>query len=99
MIGTKIKIKKDAPKHILKELKEIIENAFVNRAGSVTNSIESLYNYEFIGDMSKYGCLHIGVLELNDNNLFMKYINKWDWIDDKPHECCDLIYEFSQIVC
>lgn len=89
-----IKLKKDISPDLLSRLKENIEAAFSNRAGTVKNTGTDPYCFVFSGGEDEYGCLDLGTLELKDDKLFSDSVLNWDWIDDNPYECCDLIELF-----
>ena len=91
LYSTIIELKKDIPTYILSQLKEKIESAFSNRAGIVKNTGTDPYYFVFAGGGDEYGCLDIGTLELKNDELFLNNVLKWDWIEDNPGECCDLI--------
>ena len=52
------------------------------------------YYLVFAGGEDEYGGLDLGTLELKDDELFSYSVLKWDWIEDNPDECCDLIELF-----
>ena len=91
LYSTIIELKKDIPTYILSQLKEKIESAFSNRAGIVKNTGTDPYYFVFAGGGDEYGCLDIGTFELKNDELFLNNVLKWDWIEDNPGECCDLI--------
>lgn len=86
-----IELKKDISPDLLSRLKENIEAAFSNRAGTVKNTGTDPYYFVFAGGEDVYGCLDLGTLELKNDELFLNNVLKWDWIEDNPGECCDLI--------
>ena len=94
LYSTIIELKKDIPTDILSQLKEKIEAAFSNRAGTVKNTGTDPYYFVFAGGEDEYGCLDLGTLELKNEKLFLNNVLKWDWIEDNPGECCDLIEVF-----
>ena len=94
LYSTIIELKKDIPTDILSQLKEKIEAAFSNRAGTVKNTGTDPYYFVFAGGEYEYGCLDLGTLELKNDELFLNNVMKWDWIEDNPRECCDLIEVF-----
>ena len=98
MYSTVIELKKDVSPALLSQLKEVIEAAFSNRVGTVKKTSNEPYHFEFVGGEDEYGCLDIGSLILKKNALFRKYVKKWNWIEDDPDECCDLIEVFSKQV-
>ena len=94
LYSTIIELKKDIPTDILSQLKEKIEAAFSNRAGTVKNTGTDSYYFVFAGGEYEYGCRDLGALELKNDELFLNNVLKWDWIEDNPRECCDLIEVF-----
>ena len=77
---------------MLINLRIVAENAFSNRAGSAKNSSSAPYKFVFKGDEDKFGCLEVGMLELEDKYDFLKQVNSWQWIDDNdPKENCDIL--------
>lgn len=87
-----IEIKRNVPHDLLINLRIVAENAFSNRAGSVKNSSSDPYKFVFKGDEDKFGCLEVGMLELEDKYDFLKQVNSWQWIDDNdPKENCDIL--------
>ncbi len=87
-----IEIKRNVPHDLLINLRIVAENAFSNRAGSAKNSSSAPYKFVFKGDEDKFGCLEVGMLELEDKYDFLKKVNSWQWIDDNdPKENCDIL--------
>ena len=87
-----IEIKRNVPHDLLINLRIVAENAFYNRAGSAKNSSSDPYKFVFKGDEDKFGCLEVGMLELEDKYDFLKQVNSWQWIDDNdPKENCDIL--------
>ena len=66
LYSTIIELKKDIPTDILSQLKEKIEAAFSNRAGTVKNTGTAPYYFVFAGGEDEYGCLDLGTLELKN---------------------------------
>ena len=89
-----IELKKDISPALLSQLKENIEAAFSNRAGTVKNTGTDPYCFVFSGGEDEYGCLDLGTLELKKDELFLNNVLKWNWIEDNQGECCDLIELF-----
>ena len=54
------------------------------------------YYFVFAGGEDEYGCLDLGTLELKNEKLFLNNVLNWDWIEDNPGECCDLIELFFE---
>lgn len=95
-----IELKKDISEDVLKKLTEIINAAFDNRGGRVSDSCaDSLYRFEFVGGEEFFGCMQLGLLILKDNKLFWNSTDVWQWIDeDDESECCDVKVEFAEFV-
>lgn len=92
MYSSIIEIKKNVSDERLANLRKIAENAFSNRVGSVKNSSKDPYRFVFKGDEEKFGCLEVGMLELEDEHDFLGQVNSWQWIDDEnPGENCDIL--------
>lgn len=86
-----IEIKKTVPESRLKELAAIAENAFNNRAGKVQNTSRLSHTLIFEGGAGEYACLEIGMLNLKREAGFLECVSAWEWVDDDPDECCDLL--------
>ncbi|MDE6887826.1 MAG: hypothetical protein K2P45_04170 [Eubacterium sp.] len=87
-----IEIKKNVPSEMLANLRTVAENAFSNRAGSVKNSSNDPYRFIFKGGEDKFGCLEVGMLELEDEYDFLDQVDSWNWVDDDdPKENCDIL--------
>ena len=87
-----IEIKRNVPHDLLINLRIVAEKAFSNRAGSAKNSSSAPYKFVFKGDEDKFGCLEVGMLELEDKYDFLNQVNSWQWIDDNdPKENCDIL--------
>lgn len=95
MYSTIIELKKDISPDLLSQLKENIEAAFSNRVGTVKNISKEPYRFEFVGGEDEYGCLDIGSLILKKDEFFRKYVQKWNWVEDNPNECCDILKIYS----
>lgn len=96
MYGVIIELKHDITSDKLQRLRDIIENAFVNRAGKVENISKEPYRFEFVGDEREYGCLHLGIFALEKEEEFLKCVSSWQWIDEEePDESCDILEEIS----
>lgn len=92
MYSSIIEIKKTVPDATLVKLRKVAEKAFSNRAGSVENTSTSPYRFVFRGGEDKFGCLEVGMLELEDQHDFLEQIHSWHWIDDDdPGENCDIL--------
>lgn len=96
LYSTIIELKKDIPTDILSQLKENIEAAFSNRAGTVKNTGKAPYHLEFAGGEDKFGCLELGMLCVEEQQDVIPYIEAWNWIDEEcPDESCDMLEEIS----
>lgn len=92
MYSSIIEIKKTVPGEALTNLRKIAEGAFTNRAGSVKNSSNNPYKLVFRGNEDKFGCLEVGMLELEERPDFLEQIHSWHWVDeDDPGENCDIL--------
>lgn len=89
-----IEIKKTVTESRLKELAAIAENAFNNRAGEVRNTSRLRHTFIFEGGAGEYACLEIGMLNLKRATDFLECVSAWEWVDDDPDECCDLLKLF-----
>ena len=59
---------------------------FNNREGQITGIRESSHCLSFGGDENLYGCLQLGMLELEDNKEFLKCVRDWKWVDEEYPE-------------
>ena len=92
MYSSIIEIKKNVSDERLLNLPKVAEKAFSNRAGSVKNSSSDPYRFVFRGDEGEFGCLEVGMLELEDEHDFLRQVNSWHWVDDEnPGENCDIL--------
>lgn len=92
MYSSIIEIKKNVSGEALVDLRKIAEKAFSNRAGSVDNSSDDPYRFVFKGDEDKFGCLEVGMLELEGEHDFLRQVNSWQWVDEgDPSENCDIL--------
>lgn len=92
MYSSIIEIKKNVPGETLADLRKVAEKAFSNRAGSVENSSSDPYTFLFRGGEDQFGCLEVGMLELEDQQDFLEQIHSWHWVDDEdPGENCDIL--------
>ncbi len=92
MYSSIIEIKENVPGELLSGLRKIAEKAFSNRAGIVKNSSNDPYKFIFKGGDELFGCLEVGMLELEDKHDFLSQVNSWQWIDDEePGENCDIL--------
>ena len=96
MYRTIIQFKKNTPPEILRELHEIAESAFNNRAGVLYNVSENPYTLVYEGEFEDMPCLDLGIFDLEDIPQFMKKVIKWDWIDEENEfECCNMLEVFA----
>ena len=59
---------------------------------SVKNSSNDPYRFIFKGGEDKFGCLEVGMLELEDEYDFLDQVDSWNWVDDDdPKENCDIL--------
>lgn len=92
MYSSIIEIKKNVNGEALRKLREVAEKAFDNRAGSVKNISRNPYRLVFCGGEDKFGCLEVGMLELEDRYDFLNQVDSWHWVDeDDPSENCDIL--------
>ena len=91
-----IDIRREVPKDTLKRLVAIADKAFNNRAGKVKNVSRSPYRFIDEGGESEYGCLEVGMLNLKREADFLNFVSAWEWVDDDPNECCDLLKLFTK---
>ena len=71
MYRTIIQFKKDTSIEELLELKEIADKGFDNRAGKVSNVSLDLYTLIYQGGEESFGCLQLGVFDLEDIPKFI----------------------------
>ena len=86
-----IRIKPDVPENMLSELKGIADRAFCNRAGVVKSIGIEPYIVVYEGEEKDFGCLEVGMLSLKENNLFLRHVAAWEWVDMEPGESCDVL--------
>lgn len=99
MYSSIIEIKKNVTNEMLLNLRKVAEKAFSNRAGSVRNSSVDPYRFVFKGGEDKFGCLEVGMLELEEKHDFLSQVNSWQWIDDEnPGENCDILEVLAEPV-
>ena len=65
---------------------EDAKEAFNNREGQITGIRESSHCLSFGGDENLYGCLQLGMLELEDNKEFLMCVRDWKWVDEEYPE-------------
>ena len=81
-----ISFKRTLPEKVIQLLVSISHDAFNNREGKIVGNRESTYCLSYGGDESMYGCLQLGMLELEDNKDFLKCVCDWKWIDEEYPE-------------
>ena len=86
-----IAIRHDIAETQLQRVRAVAEAAFQNRAGCVKNISEAPYQLVFAGGEGEYGCLEVGMLNLKRESDFFPFLSAWQWIDEDPDECCDLL--------
>lgn len=91
-----IEIKKETPKDILMVLESLADKAFDNHAGKVRNTSSAPYKFVYEGGEKDFGCLEIGMLNLEEQKTFLSFVSTWNWIDeDEPNESCDILKEME----
>jgi hypothetical protein len=96
MYKTIITLKSDISSDHLEAVHSLCESAFNNRAGKLSNASNNPYTLIFEGDDKYYGCLDLGTLALRREKEFIDGIQLWQWIEDDPNECCDLLEVFAR---
>jgi hypothetical protein len=98
MYSTVITFKDNTPGDILISLKETCEKAFDNRAGKAIGRCEKVNTVIFEGDEELYGCLQLGCFALEKIEGFGNgdFVLSWEWLEDDPEECCDVLEIFSK---
>lgn len=96
MYKSVIDIRREVPNDVLKLLVAKADRAFNNRAGRVKNVSTSPYRFVYEGGEKEYGCLEVGMLNLKREANFLPFVSAWQWIDDDPDECCDLLKLFTK---
>ena len=96
MYKTIIYLKDDVSGDLLCSLTETIENAFVNRAGSLQNIGSNPREFIFQGGEEYYGCLDLGMLDLGGTPGFLNFVQAWEWIDVDLEENCDMLGVFAR---
>lgn len=91
MYKSVIDIRSDVPLSLLSTLSLMADNAFNNRAGKVSNVSNVPYRFVYQGGENEYGCLEVGMLNLKREKLFLDCVSAWNWVDEDPDECCDLL--------
>ena len=91
MFKTVIRLKDAVSNERLLFLTPVIENAFTNRAGSLRNVSDHPREFVFQGNRSDCSCLDLGMLTLAEQVGFLQYVQSWDWVDERPQECCSML--------
>ena len=91
MYKSVIDIRSDVPLSLLSTLSLMADNAFNNRAGKVSNVSNAPYRFVYQGGENEYSCLEVGMLNLKREKLFLDCVSAWNWVDEDPDECCDLL--------
>ena len=92
--STVIQLRDDLPEEKLQEIQKLCQAAFTNRGGTVPQKESGdPYCLIFEGQGEEaWGCLQLGILDLDDVEDFKDYVAKWDWIDyDEPDESHDVL--------
>ena len=94
MYKSVIYIREDVPKDLLNKLSEMADRAFDNRVGKAANISEDSHCFSFTGGEELFGCLELGMLELEEQKDFLACVEAWKWIDeDNPGENSDILAE------
>lgn len=96
MYKSVIDIRREVPNDVLKLLVAKADKAFNNRAGRVRNVSTFPYRFIYEGGEKEYGCLEVGMLNLKRETDFLPFVSAWQWIDDDPDECCDMLKLFTK---
>ena len=78
--------KQSLPEKVVTLLVSIANEAFNNREGQIMGIRESSHWLSFGGDENLYGCLQLGMLELEDNKEFLMCVRDWKWVDEEYPE-------------
>jgi len=99
MFKSIITLKKDLSQEKIKELHEIIENAFDNHAGKCVNTSNDPYVLCFEDNdivHGYYGTLGTGQVNM-DKNTVLPYLEKWDCIDEEePDESGSILDYYKE---
>ena len=94
-----IQIKPEVSEGVLNELRARADRAFCNRAGTVANVSSDPYRLIYQGGEKDYGCLELGMLELEKDRHFLSCVGSWLWIDEEePGESCDVLETIKEPV-
>lgn len=89
---SEIHFKETVPEKTMQLLQNIADQAFDNYAGKVTGKRMTPHCLSYDGNESEYGCLQLGMLDLEENEDFMACVIAWNWIDEVyPEECSDIL--------
>ena len=89
---SEICFKETATEKVMQLLQNIADEAFNNYAGKVPGRRITPHSLSYGGGESEYGCLQLGMLDLEENEYFMSYVVAWNWIDEVyPEECYDVL--------
>ncbi len=91
-----IDIRREVSQEDLQILMSMADKAFNSRAGKVENSSTSPYRLIYQGGEREYGCLEVGMLNLKREAKFLNSVAAWQWVDDDPSECCDMLRLFTR---
>jgi hypothetical protein len=91
MYKTIITLKNDVPSDVLGSLRTHCLGAFDNRAGKLSNISHDPYTFVFEAEEKDYGCLDLGTVKLGYVKGFLPYVQSWEWVDEDPDECCDVL--------
>jgi hypothetical protein len=96
MYKTIITLKSDISSDQLAVVHSLCESAFNNRAGKLSNASDNPYTLIFEGGDKYYGCLELGTFSLRREKGFIGCVQSWQWLEDDPNECCDLLELFAR---
>ena len=96
MYKTIIRLNDNVSEEQLYILSQVIEKAFVNRAGSLKNVSTHSHEFIFQGDEAFYGCLNLGMFSLRRQKGFLDYIKAMEWVDEDPDESCNMLDVFAR---
>lgn len=75
---------------------KLIEKAFDNRAGCLKNVSTEPRVFVFHGDTDARGPLDLGALALVETKGFLELVESWDYLDERPAECCNMLDVFAR---
>lgn len=92
-----IDIKKGTPKETLISLLAMADKAFDNHAGKIQNTSLTPYRFVYEGGEKEFGCLEVGMLNLEEQKNFLRFVSSQNWIDEEePGENCDILQEIKK---